>query len=1247
MASKIYRKSGFNIKYQALTAALVVSVSSVSVQSEELRPDLMLEDVEFTGETVYGRNDLDSPLDEFNGGPRAHIDGAFTEVAEWPLGAIHSVLLPLGTVLTYGTAPDEDGVQLNAHGFIYDIWNPGLGFGASSHTTLDIFTETNLFCGAQVVLPGSGNVLLAGGDELGTKPDGLFGYGNSDSNIFNPLTNQMETFKNSMSYPRWYPTLATLANGEQIVLGGRGGDGPGSGGVLIPEIYNEEDGWRTLDGAESFDLWDYGWYYPRSFTMPNGKVLSFKDYRKDIFIIDPSGEGSVENIARHNIILSAQDMPALMYQPGKILTVYNKNVFLVELDSTGYPVITETQSLPDIRHDADATVLFDGTVMLNGGSRGDQVLEESVYEVDLWSPETGEWTRGAAAAMERLYHSSSLLLPNGAVLTAGGGPPGPVANINAEIYYPPYLFKKDGSGELADRPAINGLGAPAYGKPFELELEGSPQITKVVAIRTGGGTHSFDPSQRYIPLNYTQVGNKLTVQSPRDSAIATPGQYMVVVIDAEGVPSYGDIFQLTNTKPELLSQTDGLLFGEGPHTFNWKSINGAQAYDIRLGSTPGADDLGSFTDQVSLSHAFTLSGLSEGDLVHVQLRYQEFDLWVKSSTVLTYTEGNGVDTDGDGVVDTQDAFPNDPNESLDSDGDGVGDNADQLPNDANETVDSDGDGVGDNSDAFPNDAAESVDSDNDGVGDNSDAFPNDASETKDTDGDGVGDEADVFPNDPDRQNIDDEIDPDTAKWPVNKQGTGSVAQGEWSMFRLTEGSPGDSVSITLDQLTADLDLYIRIGDKPSATEFDCRSYLGETQTEVCNIALPEAGTETYIGVFGYRAGDYQLTSVVESSRLTLAPGESDSRDVLDNQWRYYAVEGLTEDDLLQVSLSALSADLDLYVKQGERPTLERYDCRSWNGDQQDESCQISGVAGETSYIGVYGYRAGSYTVSMENKETGGEVTGEALAEGDVKQSEVEVDAWKVWELTGTAGETLEVKLEELTADVDLYIQTGAEPTKDAFVCRSFNGGTKNEACTVTLTEDTAYVGVFGFKAGSFKISVETQDQAALIGTNESKTNTVPQGQWDYYRVDNAAALAAVEARLKDLNNDADLYIKKDSPPNLSDFDCRSFNASNKDEFCAVNLGGGSAYIGVYGYFTTEYTLVLGGLEGRMVKLGSKSKVGKDLVLKDPAPLESDKNSLTASSSSDENVSTGGGGAMGGLSLGLITLLLARRRKIKS
>ena len=82
------------------------------------------------------------------------------------------------------------------------------------------------------------------------------------------------------------------------------------------------------------------------------------------------------------------------------------------------------------------------------------------------------------------------------------------------------------------------------------------------------------------------------------------------------------------------------------------------------------------------------------------------------------------DSDGDGILDNRDAFPNDASETMDSDMDGVGDSADVFPNDAGETMDADMDGVGDNSDVFPNDDSETMDTDVDGIGDNSDSCVN-------------------------------------------------------------------------------------------------------------------------------------------------------------------------------------------------------------------------------------------------------------------------------------------------------------------------------------------------------------------------------------------------------------------------------------------------------------------------------------------------------------------------------------------
>ncbi|MCH2641414.1 MAG: SBBP repeat-containing protein, partial [Candidatus Thalassarchaeum sp.] len=112
------------------------------------------------------------------------------------------------------------------------------------------------------------------------------------------------------------------------------------------------------------------------------------------------------------------------------------------------------------------------------------------------------------------------------------------------------------------------------------------------------------------------------------------------------------------------------------------------------------------------------------------------------------------DSDRDGVEDDIDAFPYNPSQWLDSDGDGFGDNpmdanADKFPNDSTQWSDVDGDGYGDNPtgnmpDAFPLDPTQWLDTDGDGYGDNPsgnmpDAFPSDITQWIDQDGDGLGD----------------------------------------------------------------------------------------------------------------------------------------------------------------------------------------------------------------------------------------------------------------------------------------------------------------------------------------------------------------------------------------------------------------------------------------------------------------------------------------------------------------------------
>ena len=156
----------------------------------------------------------------------------------------------------------------------------------------------------------------------------------------------------------------------------------------------------------------------------------------------------------------------------------------------------------------------------------------------------------ASASRVRQYHSTAALLPDGRVLTGGGGICGPCATKgylekNIEYFSPPYLFTKDGTGRLAPRPVISSAPATTgYAQTFAVATEQAGSISKVGLVRLSAPTHAQDQGQRYVPLAFTASGSNLTVTAPATTRIAPPGHYMLFVTDTAGVPSVAKIIQL-------------------------------------------------------------------------------------------------------------------------------------------------------------------------------------------------------------------------------------------------------------------------------------------------------------------------------------------------------------------------------------------------------------------------------------------------------------------------------------------------------------------------------------------------------------------------------------------------------------------------------------------------------------------------------------------------------------------------------
>ena len=180
---------------------------------------------------------------------KAATEGAWGGQMKWAFIPIHAVVLPDGRVMTYGsTDRGEQGAK-----FYYDVWDPTLGGDEASHLTLPNTTQTDIFCSAQVVLPLTGDVFIAGGDIYSDARGRSINQPINDTTIFRPGSNTIEAAA-KMQRKRWYATATTLPNGEVFVQGGKGGNDH-------PEIRRNDGSNFLLSGITTSDLRED---YPRN-----------------------------------------------------------------------------------------------------------------------------------------------------------------------------------------------------------------------------------------------------------------------------------------------------------------------------------------------------------------------------------------------------------------------------------------------------------------------------------------------------------------------------------------------------------------------------------------------------------------------------------------------------------------------------------------------------------------------------------------------------------------------------------------------------------------------------------------------------------------------------------------------------------------------------------------------------------------------------------------------------------------------
>ena len=431
------------------------------------------------------------------------------------------------------------------------LWNPADGQTTTTKqpTMADDTTKANLFCSGHSFL-ADGRLLVAGGHLAD-------GAGLNQTIVYDPVKNTW-TPSAVMTNGRWYPTLTTLDDGSVLILeGSYRKDDMSIVHNTVPQVW--KDGVLTSIADQMLD------YYPRVHVASSSLVWTTGPLQQTFTLDVTSGGGwtAVPGAVRDKAFRDYA--PSVLYDTDKAIYIGGGSpptaaAELIDFSQsppewTNKPPTVAPMNFPRRQH--NATILADGTVLVTGGTRsgGSGPPEnfnnldpgQPVHIAELWDPATGRWTELAAETVDRCYHSTAVLLPDGRVLSAGGGEFHPIEGIqqqndpadshrDAQVFSPPYLFK-------GDRPVItNAPDTTPLADTFHVETAQAADIAKVTLIRLSSVTHSFNTGQRCATLAFKVAGDGLDVTSPK---VCPPGHYLLFLVNRAGVPSVAKIIQVT------------------------------------------------------------------------------------------------------------------------------------------------------------------------------------------------------------------------------------------------------------------------------------------------------------------------------------------------------------------------------------------------------------------------------------------------------------------------------------------------------------------------------------------------------------------------------------------------------------------------------------------------------------------------------------------------------------------------------
>jgi hypothetical protein len=512
--------------------------------------------------------------------------------------AVHAALLPTGQIVIFaGDQYDDAARRPNSsdvdHTRLMDTEPP---YAVRRVTGLP--PNANLFCCGHAMLE-DGTVLTGGGTErapiVGYHGDHWFGpreswrfIGELEGSEQWEAQGMLNTarsgdvrpgFNQNDSGGRWYPTLITLPDGRVLALGGHPLEGDARHTNTSMELYDPAAktwsfvgtvDYLNIPGASEVPARASHSEYPRAHVLRDGTVfvasnMADGDVHKWTPYTDPLNWTRVAGAPSDSsyfgnpqpytsVLLALRHQTA--YAP-EVMVCGGATAYKIQpLAATSWtPTAGRTMPGTPRRIYPLATLLPTGEVFVSGGTTSTRDAD-ALMQAEMYDPRINQWRVLPAMTRVRNYHSTALLMPNGAVWHSGSNhdcmPGTGTRDRTVEIYEPWYF--------CGSRPVITGATSRACaGETINIETPNAGKIDEVVLVRCGSFTHAFNPDQRLVSVPFERskkTGNLLIAILPNNSAVLIPGYYLLFILTNEHVPSEGRFVHICRSRGRTIPPID-------------------------------------------------------------------------------------------------------------------------------------------------------------------------------------------------------------------------------------------------------------------------------------------------------------------------------------------------------------------------------------------------------------------------------------------------------------------------------------------------------------------------------------------------------------------------------------------------------------------------------------------------------------------------------------------------------------------